>query len=203
MSRIEAIIFDLGNVLINFDWGVAEKNLDKIKQNLGNHSQKYFRDHPELIIELEKGQISDLAFLEKCRLELEFDCSSEELAKIFSQIFSPNQELIDKLKSLAERVDLYLLSNTNAIHKQYGWGDFNFIKYFKQLFLSYQIGFVKPEVEIYKYVEERINLDRESFIYIDDILDYVSSAANLGWNAIHFENNQSLMNKLKEYKVLQ
>ncbi len=201
MCKIEAIIFDLGNVLINFDWGIAEKNLDRIKQNLGNNSQKYFKDHPELIIALEKGQISELEFLEKCRSELEFNCSSEELAKIFSQIFTPNQELIDILPKLAERLDLYLLSNTNIIHQRYGWGHYDFVKSFKQLFLSYQIGFVKPEIEIFNFVEEKINLEKEQFIYIDDILKFVSTAANLGWNTIHFENNHQLFRELSNYGI--
>lgn len=201
MYSIKAVVFDLGNVLINFDWSIAEKNLDRIKNNLGEKSRNYFKHHPELIISLEKGELSDTEFLDKCKEELEVTCANEYLAKIFSDIFTPNQELIDILPQLKQKVDLYLLSNTNSIHRDYGWGDYKFLSYFKRLFLSYEIGHVKPEKEIFQFVERELDLNKNEFIYIDDIIECVSLAENIGWNVIHFRNNKMLFADLSSYGI--
>ncbi|MBU2444921.1 MAG: HAD family phosphatase [Bacteroidetes bacterium] len=201
MHSIKAIIFDLGNVLINFDWSIAEKNLDRIKNNLGEESRKYFKHHPELITSLEKGKLSDNEFLDKCKEELEVKCANEYLAKIFSEIFTPNQELIDILPRLKQKVELYLLSNTNSIHRDYGWGDYKFLSYFKRLFLSYEIGYVKPEKEIFQFVESELDFNKNEFIYIDDIVEYIGAAKNIGWNVIHFRNNEKLFADLSSYGI--
>lgn len=199
MSSIKAIIFDLGNVLINFDWRIAERNLDNIKSNLGEQSRNYFKHHPELITSLEKGKLSNDEFLDKCKEELEVTCDNEYLAKIFSEIFTPNQKLIDILPNLKQSVELFLLSNTNSIHRDYGWGDYKFLSYFKRLFLSYEIGYIKPEMEIFQFVERELDLNKNEFIYIDDIVEYINAAKNIGWNVIHFRNNKMLSADISSY----
>lgn len=201
MYSIKAVVFDLGNVLINFDWRIAERNLDNIKSNLGEQSRKYFKHHPELITSLEKGKLSNNEFLDKCKEELEVKCDNEYMAKIFSEIFTPNQELIDILPRLKQKVDLYLLSNTNSIHRDYGWGNYKFLNSFKRLFLSYEIGYVKPEKEIFQFVERELDLNKNEFIYIDDIIEYIGAAENIGWNVIHFRNNKMLFGDISSYGI--
>jgi putative hydrolase of the HAD superfamily len=201
MKLVKAIVLDLGNVLINFDWGIAESNLDRIENNLGEKSREYFKRHPELIMFFEKGRISDIEFLERCKLELGMKCDNEDLAKIFSEIFIPNQELLDILPKLKQKVELYILSNTNSMHRKYGWGNYKFLRDFKRMFLSYEIGYVKPEKEIFKYVESKLDCDKNEFVYIDDIADHIIAAKNLGWNAIHYINIESLMNDLSNFGI--
>lgn len=200
-NDIRAIVFDLGNVLINFDWEIAVKKLNSLKEGAGDKSWKFLKGHSNIIKNFETGRISPEEFLDEFKSELNLNCSNETLSKIFSEIFSPNQFLIDRLPYFKKRFKLYLLSNTNVIHRQFGWGKYNFLNVFDKLFLSYEIGFVKPEAGIFEFVEKVIEASKSELIYIDDIIDYVKTAGERGWNAIHFRGNEILLEDLKKLNL--
>lgn len=200
-NNIKAIIFDLGNVLINFDWEKAERKLDKLKDGAGDKSKKFLTGHKNIIRNLETGRISSEEFLDEFKRELNLNCSNETLSRIFSEIFFPNQFLIDKLQYFQKYFKLYMLSNTNIIHRQFGWGRYDFLNVFDRLFLSYEIGFVKPEEKIFEFVENEIEVSKDELIYIDDILEYIEVAGKRGWNVLHFRGNDALLEDLKKFNL--
>jgi putative hydrolase of the HAD superfamily len=103
---------------------------------------------------------------------------------------------------LRKNYKLFLLSNTNIIHRKFGWDHYNFLKNFDKLFLSYEVGFAKPEEEIYQLVIHSIDLNPSEVLYIDDIEEYVNAAKNLGWNAVQFKSNEKLIEDLKGFNVI-
>ncbi|MBP9583351.1 MAG: HAD-IA family hydrolase, partial [Ignavibacterium sp.] len=88
------------------------------------------------------------------------------------------------------------VSNTNSIHKKYGYQDYEFLKLFDKLFLSHEVGFVKPEEEIYRVVEKASGFPSGEHIFIDDVLEYVDAAKNIGWDGIQFIGYEDLVEKL-------
>jgi len=88
-------------------------------------------------------------------------------------------------------------SNTNYIHRKFGWGSYPFVKHFEKLILSYEIGALKPEPAIYKAVEEYTKRPPEEHIFIDDVMEYAEAARNLGWDAIHFNSYEQTTEELK------
>ncbi len=201
MRNIKAIVFDLGNVLIYFDWNLAIKNLEKIQAGLGKKTTQFLKSNQSLIHALECGHISQDDFLNEIKRNLDSSLSKEELAKIYSNIFWENLELTSILPLLRKSYKLYLLSNTNLIHRKYGWEQFHFLKYFDKLFLSYEIGHVKPEIEIYEYVINSIDYLPSEILYIDDIEEYVKRAESLGWHTIRYVNNEQLFLALLDYGI--
>ncbi|MCX8056607.1 MAG: HAD family phosphatase [Ignavibacteria bacterium] len=201
MSKIKALVFDLGNVLIFFDWNIARDNLNKIETGLGEKVTKFLKEKSNLIYLLETGRIDEETFLSEIKNNINSRVSKEELAKIFSDIFWENEKLTKILPKLQKNYKLYLLSNTNIIHRKFGWDKYDFLKYFDALFLSYEIGFVKPEKEIFEFVEKKIPFSKEEFIYIDDVEDFVNKANSLGWNVIRFTSNEELFTQLKNYEL--
>jgi putative hydrolase of the HAD superfamily len=97
---------------------------------------------------------------------------------------------------------LLLLSNTNSIHREYGWKDYDFLKYFDGLILSHEVGAVKPDEIIYLAVEKVSGFPSQEHIFIDDIPEYVKAAKNLGWDAIHFIGYDDLDDNFKNRGIL-
>lgn len=201
MKEIKALIFDLGNVLIYFDWNIAKERLNQIEENLGNRTTEFLKQNKGLIYALETGKIEQGIFLNEIRLNINSKLSKEELAKIYSEIFWENKELTKLLPELKKNYKLYLLSNTNVIHREYGWKKYGFLKYFDKLFLSYEIGFAKPDKEIYEFVSSSIPFEKNEFVYIDDIEIFIEASRSLGWNAIKFESNEKLIEEFKNYGI--
>lgn len=198
---IKSIIFDLGNVLIFFDWKIAERKLNQIQENAGNLCTKLLKTNRDLIFSLETGRISEKEFLNVIKKKIQLEISDEILALIFSDIFWENTELVEKLSILKNSKKLYCLSNTNFIHRKYGWGKYGFLRLFDKLFLSYELGYVKPSKEIYNLVSNEIKMKPSEILYIDDISEYTESAKELGWNVINFKSNQDLFLKLRDFGI--
>jgi len=201
MTKIKALIFDLGNVLIYFDWKIAREKLNQFEPELGEKTTRYLKENKQLIYNLECGKISEDEFLTAIKGSVNSSLTKEELAKIYSEIFWENSELTKHLPTLKLNYKLYLLSNTNKIHRKYGWDGYNFLKYFDRLFLSYEIGFAKPDREIYEFVLSNIPFKKDEIIYIDDIPEYIEAAKKLGWNAIQFKNNELLIDELHRFGI--
>jgi putative hydrolase of the HAD superfamily len=201
MKEIKAFIFDLGNVLIFFDWKIAKEKLNQIEEGLGEKTTQFLKNNHDLIYKLETGKIEEAQFLIEVKKNVDSNVSLEELAKIYSEIFWENEALTRILPELKKNYNLYLLSNTNLIHRKYGWDKYSFLKKFDRLFLSYEIGFAKPDKEIYQFVISNIPFTEKEILYIDDIQEYIEAAKSLGWNAIKFTSNDDLFKDLERLNI--
>jgi putative hydrolase of the HAD superfamily len=113
-----------------------------------------------------------------------------------------NQNVVELIPLLKEKYKVILLSNTNSIHKRYGYGHLDFIKWFDKLFLSHEIGAVKPEEKIYRTVESYTQKKSSEHFFIDDIQEYVDGAKKCGWDGVQFVNYEKLVEDLKNRKIL-
>ena len=200
--KYTTIVFDLGNVLIPFDHTLWVKNYNKIKDGLGDQYIKNYLDNYHIHRNYESGKMSDNDFIAQNLEWLDQKITAEQFCNYFSNIFSVNENVVELLPKLKQNYKLVLLSNTNSIHKKYGWEKYSFLQNFDELILSHIVGEVKPEKKIYKAVEAYTNEDPETHIFIDDILDYVNGAKKLGWDGIQFSDYENLMKELKLRSIL-
>jgi HAD superfamily hydrolase (TIGR01509 family) len=70
------------------------------------------------------------------------------------------------------------------------------------MFLSFEIGSLKPEPEIYKAVEDFTKLHPQEHIFIDDIKEYTDAAKLRGWYGIQFLKYNQLVNELRKRNIL-
>jgi len=194
---LKAIVFDLGNVLIPFDYSIAVRRLNAIEENLGETFLTFYKANYELHRSFERGDLSKEKFISLMLDALSNKIEEETFCKIYSEIFTVNQNVASLLPELKRNYKLVLLSNTNAIHKKYGWGRYEFIQYFDKLILSHEVNAVKPEEKIYKAVVEFTGLQPKEHLFIDDILEYVDGAKNLGWDGIQFLGYENLIEELQ------
>jgi len=200
--KYSAIVFDLGNVLIPFDFKKALIKLDQVENGLGDRFNNYFKANYHLHREFEKGKISEKDFIIRMLEIVDNKIDESTFCKYYADIFSLNEDVISLLPVLKKNYKLFLLSNTDSIHKKYGWEKYEFLKYFDKLILSFEVGSVKPEEKIYRAVEEASGFSSQKHIFIDDIQEYVDGAKNIGWDAVRFEGYEKLIKDLKERNII-
>jgi putative hydrolase of the HAD superfamily len=187
MSGIEAIIFDLGNVLLFFDWEIAANRLCARTKRSRQELDHYIMTTP-FVDQLSRGELTKQRFFEIVASDLGFDGSYQEFAVLWSDIFSPNEPMIALARQLKGRVTRVILSNTNAIHMDYVFGKFPIVREVEGLVLSHEVGLLKPDPRIYELALQRFGLRAGRTVFIDDIPTNVEGARAAGLHGIHYQN---------------
>jgi len=198
---LKAIVFDLGNVLLPFDYSIVVRRLNAIEENLGETFLTFYKANYELHRSFERGDLPEEKFISTMLDAMLNKIDAKIFCKFYSEIFTLNENVASLLPQLKQNCKLVLLSNTNAIHKKYGWEQYEFIKYFDKLILSHEVNAVKPEEKIYKAVAEFTGLQPEEHLFIDDILEYVNGAKKLGWDGIEFTGYENLIIELQKRNI--
>ncbi|MBK7631641.1 MAG: HAD family phosphatase [Ignavibacteriales bacterium] len=200
--KYSAIVFDLGQVLVRFDYKHFVEKINKHKAGIGEQFLELYKQNYNVHRDFEKGKISEKVFIAQMLEYLEHCIDEETFCKYWSDIFSFNEEVIALLPRLKKNYKLYLVSNTNSIHKKHGYENYELLKLFDKLFLSHEVGFIKPEEEIYRAVENVSGFLPEEHIFVDDILEYVDAAKKLGWDGIQFVSYDDLLYNLKAREII-
>lgn len=185
-DHIKNIIFDLGVVIINIDTDLTVRAMKNLGFNDFQESYTLFRQ-TDLFNKLEKGLISDEDFRTELRKHVKNEVKDEDFDKAWSaMLLDFPLERINLIKNLGERYNIYLLSNTNAIHynqyskdfkNEYGF-DFNSL--FKKAYYSFQMGMRKPDINIFEFALSDSNLKPEETLFIDDLKTNIESAKKTG-----------------------
>jgi putative hydrolase of the HAD superfamily len=195
--KYSVIVFDLGNVLIPFDYMISFNKLEKIETGLGQRFLDQYKENYAFHRRFESGLVSEEEFLTTLSGFINDKVDRKTLIDAYSKIFKVNEDVAALLPQLKKKYRLLLLSNTNIVHQKYAWSEYGFIKHFEKLILSHEVGACKPEEKIYKAVEAYTQLPAQEHIFIDDIFEYAEAAKNLGWDAIQFKSYNQLVNELK------
>ena len=187
MNGIDAVVFDLGNVLIAVDEPRAAERMAARTGKTRQQIEEYIRGTPHGH-ELAMGKLSTKQFFHTVARDLGFDGAYDEFALIWSEVFTPIEPMIALAESLETRLPRLLLSNTNAIHMDYIFQHYTFLDYFDAIVLSHEVGLLKPDAAIYRYTLEKYGLAAERTVFLDDLATNVEGARRVGMQAIHFQN---------------
>ena len=202
IQKCSAIVFDLGKVLIPFDYSPAINKLNQVEGGLGDRFMEFYKSNYQFHRDFERGNISENEFVSKMLEVVDYKLDVETFKKYYADIFSLNEDVISLLPILKNNYKLFLLSNTDSIHQKYGWQKYEFLKYFDELILSHKVHSVKPEEKIYRAVEKASGFSSEEHFYIDDIQEYVDAAIKLGWDAVQFVDFKKLKHDLRVRNII-
>ena len=199
--KISAICFDLGKVLIDFDWTamtahVAEKSPltpEEIGQLISSDNE---------VLGYERGAITTAKFFNHLKKRLEYTGTTRELRTAFTEIFSPISDHIALAALLAPHYPLAIISNTNDAHITYAEGSYSFFSLFPHRIYSHEVGSMKPDPQIYERAREAVGSpDRTEMLFIDDLEPNIIGAVALGWQTIHLRPDVSLRDSLASYEL--
>jgi putative hydrolase of the HAD superfamily len=202
MKKYSVIVFDLGKVLIPFDYEPVIEKFNQLKPNLGNKFKLLYAENYQIHQRFERGELTQEVFLTTMLDWLEGAITAEEFCQVFSNIFTINQDMVELLPVLKENYTLVLLSNTNEMHKNYGYGHYEFLNHFDKLVLSHEAGAIKPEEKIYRTVEAYTQKPSNEHFFIDDIPEYVEGAKKCGWGGTQFVGYEKLVEVLKAEEIM-
>ncbi|MDD5136228.1 MAG: HAD family phosphatase [Candidatus Omnitrophica bacterium] len=200
-NRRTTIAFDLGNTVIRFDHNISAKRI----ANLFNMDSKKIYDtffDSEVTREFDRGQLSPRQFHREVSGCLGVKLPYRDFTKIWSEIFWEDESVAAIVRALKGKYRLFLLSNINRIHFEYIEKNFDIIKAFDELILSFMVGAIKPEPPIFEELIKRAGGDKESLLYIDDREDLIKEATAMGIDSIRFESSDKLRKEMIERKIL-
>jgi putative hydrolase of the HAD superfamily len=201
-SKYSVIVFDLGNVLLPFDYKPMINKLEKIEKNLGYNFLEFYKNNYHIHRSFEKGELPENEFIELMLSILKNKIDKQTFCSLYSKIFTENKEVSALLPRLKENYILLLLSNTNPIHREFGWKDYLFLKYFDKFILSYEVKSLKPEEKIYRAAESFTKKPSGEHFFIDDVREYADGAKKLGWGGVQFTSYEKLIEDLKENRII-
>ncbi|NQV17578.1 MAG: HAD family phosphatase [Armatimonadetes bacterium] len=191
--EIKNVIFDLGKVLIDF-------NFSSFWESIGAEKCERFLDEAqEPILLFEAGKISKQQFLNEIQTTYNFDMNMQDFEKIWCDVFSEKSQMIEMAKKINKKYEIFIFSNTDEIHFPYIWKKFPSIHFFKEnLMLSYEIGSVKPDLDSYERALNKFDLKFEECLFIDDRPINIQVAESLGMKGILHKEYEDTKERISE-----
>lgn len=179
--KIEAFIFDIGNVMALFDFGRAVAALDR----LGCPVRDWQAVEP-LARRYETGHVGRDAFLAELASLLDGAANPAELARAWQDIFTPNLPMWEVVEKLHGTYPLYLLSNTNCLHLEHMNGEYEIFRRFDDGVYSHLAGAMKPDPRIFAQAIRKFGVRPEATVYVDDLAPNVAAAQEAGLRALPY-----------------
>jgi len=196
--RTELIIFDLGRVLVDFDFQAVIRNLKKYSPLGEKQILRYFEKTP-LWDRFERGQVAPALFFKELTRDLKLKkLSFETFAVLWNSIFTEKHDTVAILRQLRTRYRLAMLSNVNEMHWQFIVGRHSFMEWFDHPVASYATGYRKPDLEIFRVVLRKAGIPPQGALFIDDVESHVQAARTIGIRAYRFINAALLRRDLDE-----
>ncbi len=134
-----------------------------------------------------------------------FKLTATELATMRQDFFAGdglNEPLVDYIKQLRQTsYRLGILSNFGDEARQL-WGEvYGFSQYFDSLTISCEVGLMKPDPRIYHLALQRLEVQSQEALFIDDFMENIIGAQQVGLQTIHFTDTETVLEKLKQSKM--
>lgn len=201
---INAIIFDLGGIVLDIDYQLTLRAF----QRLGvEHLQEVytFAAQDEAISRFERGQMTPAEFVSELQRLLGHGLDYVQAVQAWNAMILPwSPQRMALLERLALRYELYLLSNTNVLHRdafepallQHTGRALS--SYFGQVYYSFELGMRKPEPRIFRHVLAHAQLDPARTLFIDDNAANVAAAQAVGLAAYRIDPAHERIDELFE-----
>lgn len=180
---IDAVLFDMGNVLVFFSHAVMCEQIasvcgctvEDVRQVLFDSQWQH---------EFERGEISAEEFHHRWEKRLGHTIDGESLLRAACDIFVPNWEIIPVLRALKRQGKrLVLLSNTCVAHLEFVQRQSDILEEFDAMVLSYEVGCMKPDAAIYQAAIEKAGCPAARCFYTDDIGENIVAGRTHGLQA--------------------
>jgi len=203
MYIYKAIIFDLGGVVINV-------SMDKIFEywaNVTGYNANYVKqifESKDIFHRFERGEISSTDYKESVSCKLGLEINEDEFYNVWNDVFHDlDPRIEDLLNNLKSKLRLVVLTNTNEIHGNKWKNKYqSILKNFEKIFCSYEIHSRKPEKKAYKIVIKYLNIESNFILFLDDKIENVKVASDIGLKGILIKSTEHMINSLNKLGLI-
>lgn len=194
---VTAILFDIGNVLLPFDFGSA---IRKLAAQIDVPPEKVF----DLVIPVkdlyESGKIGRKEFLDRATEMLGYRGAIDDFVVAWQDIFTVNAPLHSLVEKLSARYPLYLLSNTSDLHMEHVTATYPVFEKFSAGVYSHLAGSLKPDRAIFETAIRELKIVPAQTVFVDDLPDNIATANAMGFRGIvyDFRDHAALERALRE-----
>jgi putative hydrolase of the HAD superfamily len=198
---IEALLFDLGKVLVDFDFELGMR-LFAAKTSLSREEFETVIWDKRWIRRYERGEISTAEYHGHLCESGKLCMSIEEFHEAWSAVFLPDLILPELLlTNLKARYPLILVSNINEAHATFIAKRYSVFDHFGHRILSHEVGSLKPDFKIYQEAIRVSGKKPEALFFADDREENIEAALQLGIRAHLFRSPDGLVQALREQGV--
>ena len=201
MKDSPVFIFDLGKVLVDFDYSIAARKIAARSAKAPEDLHAFLGSSP-LLVDYESGRLTREQFYRAVRDAIGFRGDLAEFGGYFAEIFSEMPGTIALHAELRRQgFKTFIFSNTNDLAIEHVRRNFPFFKNFDGYVLSYEVGAMKPLPAIYEAMEKTSGKRGADLIYLDDRAENVAAGAARGWRAILHESAEKTRAALADFGV--
>jgi putative hydrolase of the HAD superfamily len=182
-----AILSDIGNVLVSFDFKIAAR---RAAESSPHPAELLLTRLDPIKLPYENGDMDDETFVTEAMKLLDFGGTPDQFRQIWCEIFEENSAMDRTLAQLQGRLPMYLLSNTSGLHKDYLLSTYGIFRHFQGGVYSYSAKCSKPEASIFHVTVQELSLDPAQTFYIDDLEANIATARELGFHAHLYQMNR-------------
>ena len=199
--KIKAILFDLGKVLVDFNFETGVQALHAACSISRNRLDEVLWDE-NWIRRYERGEISTSEFHTYLRETADLQMDLSDFCQTWSSVFLPDVIVSeDLLVSLKRNYPLILVSNTNEAHIDYVRANYRVLDYFDHTVLSYEVGSLKPDRKIFEHAVAVSGFSVSELFFTDDREENILAASDLGMHAHQFKTESQLVSALQQAGV--
>ena len=178
---VEFVLFDLGGVLIELGGIAMLKELAGIATDEAVWAEWLACPW---VRRFETGRCSAREFSAGVVSEWQLDVTPERFLDMFrAWPIGPYPGAQDLLECVRRSVPIGCLSNTNALHWEHQSVAWPMLGMFDRTFLSFELGLVKPDADIFEAVADALPVDRRSVLYLDDVAQNTDAARAFGFRS--------------------
>lgn len=206
-GQIEAVISDFGGVLTTpliQSFMAFQDRTGITTETLGRGMQAAAEaDGGNPLFEMERGEITEVEFLEKLTESLEpllgHRPELHRFKEIYFETLDPNPPMIDLMRELKRSGYRMAMLTNNVREWEPLWRPMLPVdEIFETVVDSGFVGCRKPESKIYQIVLDRIGLPAEACLFVDDVLVNCEGAEKAGMTAVHFQDNEQAIAEIEE-----
>ena len=185
---IRAFLFDIGNVIVRFDFSRAVRAVAALS-DVANEADA-LRRMDAVKLHYEDGQISRADFLREVFAILGYRGTEAQFIAAWQDIFWANEPMIALVRQLHGKFPLFLLSNTNDMHVEGLFRDFDVFRHFTGATYSHEAKASKPHRAIYEIACRTHGLDPRTTFFIDDLAANIATARELHFQTHHYHHER-------------
>lgn len=192
---VEAVVFDIGNVLIEWQ---PERYYDRVVGEARRRAMFGAVDLHGMNDRIDRGEGFRDVVYETAETYPEFRAEirmwHDDWIKLAAPVIPHSVRLMRALQ--AKGVPVFALTNFGVETFAIAQGTYDFLNDFDRAFVSGHMQVIKPEAEIYQMVEAACLIAPEQLLFADDRIDNIEAAAARGWQGHLFDGPQGWADRL-------